>query len=341
MIRSSLVSASVLAVSLAACGGKEPPPKPPAPPPPPADPPALSTIARACARVASCAHTHDAPRLREPGACVEWWLAEGNPSAPDPLRRCLSEAKTCDQVNTCMHGGGDPRAAAFCRQRPGVVSGCDGDRLVSCSDDDAAESTVIDCAAMGATCRETKAAGGLVLRACFSPQKCPPGAPEARCDGDSAVLSCRDGAVERVACKPGTRCEAHTDESGEATASCQLPGKQRCVTLGAKHCEADLLVECVGAGHFGKVAVTDCAGFGLRCAGTGPRAGCYVPSDVECDREMLPKCAGGDLVFCAAGRTMKISCAELGLGTCDPAARGPMAACSAPAAGGTAASAPK
>jgi hypothetical protein len=81
--------------------------------------------------------------------------------------------------------------------------------------------------------------------------------------------------------------------------------------------------------HFGKVRVSDCAGFGLRCTGSGPRAGCYVAADVECDKEMLPKCdeGGTALVFCAAGRLTKIACASLGMGTCNPTAHGPVAAC--------------
>ena len=322
----SMFSALGAVALVVACGGQDPPPKPPVAPTPPKDPTWFGDVAQACARVASCTHTHDAPRLRDPGACVDWWVAHGDPQAPDPLRTCLTNAKTCDAVKTCMNGGGDARAAAFCAQRPGVVSGCEGGRLVSCGDDDSHESTVIDCAAMGASCRELKAAGGLVVRSCYSPQKCPAKAPEARCDGN-AVLACRDGAMERVACRPGTQCEDHNDQSGDATASCELPGRRRCDVLGARHCENDRLVECHEQGHFGKVRVSDCVGFGLRCAGSGPRAGCYVPSNVECDKELLPKCEAGALVFCAAGRLARVGCSSLGLGACDPSGKGPMAAC--------------
>ncbi len=340
-MRALALTAATLGI-LVACGPEAPPPKPPAPPPPAADPAWLASATSACARISACAQAHDAPRMRDPGACVDWWLSEADPKSSDPLRKCLADAKTCDQVSTCMHGGGDARAAAFCAQRPGVVSGCDGDRLVSCGDDDTRESTVVDCTAMGATCKELKAAGGLVVRACHSPQKCPPGSPEARCDGQGAVIGCgRDGAIERVVCRPGTHCEEHKDEtSGEATASCTLPAGRRCDMLGARHCEDDRLVECHGQGHFGKVTVTDCAGVGLRCAGRGPRAGCYVPANVECDKEMLPKCEGGSVVFCAAGRLARVSCAAVGMGACDPAARGPRAACSLPSAPGASASAP-
>jgi hypothetical protein len=64
----------------------------------------------------------------------------------------------------------------------------------------------------------------------------------------------------------------------------------------------------------------------------GPRASCYVPANVECDKDMLPKCEGDALVFCAAGRLSRVACASLGMGGCDPAARGARgvwAACSA------------
>lgn len=318
---------------LGACGGNEPPPRAPATPAAQSDPPALRQLSEACVRIASCAHSHDAPHLRDPSACVDWWLAHASAPGPerlDPLRKCLTQAKTCGQISTCIHGGGDAKAAAFCARRPGVVSGCEGDRLVSCADDDAQESTVIDCAALGATCREMKAAGGLVIRACFAPASCPANAPEARCDGKGAVVSCRDGAIERATCRPGTQCEEHKDDSGEATASCQLPGGRRCDALGARHCEQDRLIECSNQESAGKVRVSDCAAFGLRCAGTGPRAGCYVPTNVECDKDMLPRCDGDgqSLVFCASGRLTKISCATLGMGRCNPTAHGPVAACS-------------
>lgn len=320
-----LVCSAVVCV-LVACGGSEPPAKPPVAPAAPSDPAWLPVAAKSCARVASCTHAHEAPRLRDPGACVEWLASD----ADAPLPKCLSAATTCEQVATCLHGGGDAKAAQFCGQRPGVVSGCDGDRLVSCGDDDAQESTVVDCTQLGASCREMKAAGGLVVRACFAPQKCPANAPEARCDGPNAVVACHDGAIERVVCPAGTKCEEHKDDNAEATASCMLPGRPRCDMLGAKRCDGDRLVECSGSGHFGRVRVTDCGALGLRCTGMGPRASCYVPNEVDCDKEMLPKCEGASLVFCAAGRVAKVDCGAIGMGACDPAAHGPIAACASP-----------
>lgn len=335
-------AAVVLVATIAACGGRAPPPKPPAPSPPPADPPVLAQIARACARLSACTRSNEA-HLRDPGACVDWWLAGADPTSPDPLRACLAEAATCEHVSACMRGGGDARAAAFCARRAGVVSGCDGDRLVSCADEEGHASNVVDCGAMGATCREVKTAG-VVVRGCWSPKECPPGAPETRCDGARAVLSCRDGALDRAACPPGTRCEERRDASGEAVAVCALPGGLQCGAGGLRRCVEDRFVECDRAGAArareehasGGVRVTDCAGFGLRCAGAGPRAGCFVPASVECERELLPRCDGGSLVFCAAGRLERLSCAGIGLGRCDPSAKGSIAGCTPPDTAGAA-----
>lgn len=320
---STIAAACAVFIAIAGCGGSEPPPKPPAPAPPPSDPAWLSGVASACAKVASCTHTGEAARLRDPGACVDWFTA--NPS--EALQRCVTGAKGCEQVNACVYGAGDAKAVELCAKRQGVVSACDGDRLVSCGDASGAESYVVDCAKMGATCREAKSGAGIIVRSCFSPQKCPAGAPEARCDGN-AVLTCRDGAMERAECKSGTKCEERKEE-GEATASCELPGRRRCELLGSRRCEGDTLVECERAsgGSASKPKIADCSALGLACRGVGPRAGCLVPANVECDKEMLPRCEQGKLVFCAAGRLTKLACSDLGLGPCNPGARGAMAAC--------------
>src|SRR5262249_40183147 len=128
--KASLSAFIVLIV--AACGGQDPPAKSPPTPAPPEDPPALAQIAHACARVSACTHAREGAPFRDPGACVDWWLSDVDPTSPELLRKCLAEASTCDQVSTCMRGGGDVRAAKFCAEQSGVVSGCDGDRLVSC-----------------------------------------------------------------------------------------------------------------------------------------------------------------------------------------------------------------
>lgn len=318
--------ASLLALTslAAACGGAEPRPVAPKPPPAPTDPAWLADAARACTRISACAHGHDGKAQRDPGACVTAWSERTQ--ADDPTLKCAAAAKTCDDVGACLHGRGDPRAAKFCAESKGVLSACDGERLVSCSDDDGAESSIVDCATIGAKCREVKSAGGLLVRACFSPEKCPAGAPPARCDGKAAVITCQDGAIERVACGPGTSCVEHQEQDGERAASCELPGERRCELKGARHCEGDKLVECLAPTHWGTARVTDCAAQGLRCIGAGPRAACYVPTNVECDKELLPRCEGSALTFCAAGRKVSVDCASIGMKSCG-AGRGPFAAC--------------
>jgi hypothetical protein len=233
----------------------------------------------------------------------------------ETLDKCLAAAKTCADVDGCLRGGGDPKAATFCGER-GVVSGCDGERLVSCADD-AHEATVVDCAALGASCKESRAASGFVVRGCFSAQKCPPGAPDARCEGN-AIVTCQNGAVERTVCGPGTTCVVRGSE-----AACVLPAGMQCGLHGTRRCDGDRLIEC----RAGSAYVVDCAKLGMGCTGVGPRAACTVRTDAECNKEMLPSCERDTLVFCAAGRRSKIPCKSLGMEACDPAAHGARAAC--------------
>jgi hypothetical protein len=291
----------------------------------------LDEVAARCARIASCAHPHDAPRLRDPSACVAWWVGRARDDANDPIHTCVDAARTCGDVNACVHGGADARAAAFCSARSGVMSACEANQLMSCAADAPAESQRVDCGALGARCEEHQT-GGLVVRGCFSSRLCPPNAPEERCDGD-AIVTCHDGAVGRVACARGTRCEEHVEPNGERSAMCEpLHEHAHCTEVGGRWCRGDVLIECTVHGHFGDVRVSDCAGAGLRCAsaGEGARAACVVKRPVECEPGPA-RCDGDDgLAFCAAGRMLKVSCRGLGLGPCDPDAQGPAAACGVP-----------
>lgn len=281
-----------------------------------------------CAQIASCAHPHDAPRFRDPSGCVDQWLTSRDPAAANLL--CFVKAKTCADVDACLHGA-DARAAEFCAKNPGVLSACDANRLVTCASDELRESTAVDCAALGATCSEAHVAGGLVVRGCASPQACPASAPETRCDGSGAVVTCRDGMIERTPCEAGEACQLHRDDDGDQLALCAPPADRRCVDVGASRCEGDRAVECVAGknGHFGVLRVTDCGKSNLGCEVRGSRAACVVREGSSCVRGPA-RCEGDFLVYCAAGAEVKVSCAKLGLGPCDPGARGPEAACSPP-----------
>lgn len=285
--------------------------------------------ARVCAKLASCAHPHDAPRDRDPAACVDAWIARA-PAEREPLEACVAAAKSCAEVDACGRDRGDARTTAFCRAHPGVPTGCEGNRLVTCSQDDPAESSAVDCAAFGATCGDLPQAGGLMARACVSASLCPTGAPEVRCDGADAVLTCHEGAAERAACTSGARCEEHKAKDGSAAAVCEPPGHRHCDTVGKRWCEQGRLVQCQPHGAVGEAAVTDCASLGLACdehAESG--AACVAPGPRSCERA-APRCEGDDvLTFCASGRRFRLSCRDLGLGACDPDAHGVDAACGA------------
>jgi hypothetical protein len=310
--------ASIGAACVVACASSSPPPVVAAPPDGVSH---VDRVARACAKIASCAHAHDAPRDRDPSACVDGWLARARPNDAAFLR-CVSSAASCGALDACAkERGGDAIAAAYCRAHPGEPTACDDARLVICADDDLAESRSIDCAALSATCGESHA-GGLVTRGCMSPTLCPAGAPDARCDGD-AIVTCRDGAAERTACTKG-RCVEHRGDT--RSAMCESPGHDHCDDVGRSRCEGGMLVQCVPHGPLGERRVVDCGALGLACDGSSAKAVCALPGQRSCEAG-APRCRGDALAFCAAGRPFEVKCAEIGFARCDPDGHGLEASC--------------
>ncbi|HEY6460661.1 MAG TPA: hypothetical protein VIY73_10940 [Polyangiaceae bacterium] len=291
----------------------------------------VDQLARTCAKVASCAHAHDAAREHDPGACVDSWVGRAA-NEVEAFGGCVAGARDCEAVRACVRGGVDSRAAAYCGAHRDARTECDGNRLVTCSSDDPNESTAIDCASFGATCGDSKQSGGLLARACLSPSLCPPGSPEVRCEGDRAMIGCHDGAVERTACSPGARCEEHRGVEGTGSVLCETSGHRHCDAVGARWCEHDALVTCQAHGPTGEAIVTDCAASGLTCDDHLENgAACVVAAPRACDRGPT-RCDGDALTFCAAGARVRISCRDLGFATCDPDAHGVDAACAASAA---------
>jgi hypothetical protein len=314
------LGAAAVAVVIACHGGGTAPSVPEA-----LDP--LERAARACARIASCAHSHDAPRDRDPGACVDAWLTRSADEV-GRLEACLDTAIGCAKVDACARSRDDQAATAYCRAHPSTRTACDGNRLVTCSEDDPGESTSADCAAFGATCGDSKQAGGLLARACLSSNLCPAGAPETRCDGPSAILSCHEGAAVRTACGLPARCQEQRAADGSVSALCEPgPGHHRhCETVGKRWCEEGRLVTCQPHGPFGQAVVTDCQALGLACDNRADTAACVVPGARVCDHA-APHCEGSALTFCAAGRRFHLACSEIGFSACDPDAHGVDAAC--------------
>jgi hypothetical protein len=286
----------------------------------------IDRAARACAKVASCAHAHDPPRDRDPSVCVDAWVARASADV-EPFERCVASAAGCLQVDACMRARGDAVATGYCRANPGARTGCDGTRLVTCTGDDPDESTSTDCATFGALCGDSPQTGGLLTRACLSLALCPAGAPEVRCDATNAIVGCHDGAVDRTACLGSARCEEHRAADGTSSAICESPGDRHCDMVGKRWCEQGKLVSCVTHGPFGQAVFTDCAALGLACddhAEAG--AACVVPGPAAC-QDAAPRCEGNALTFCAAGRRFRVACADLGFYACDPDAHGVDAAC--------------
>jgi hypothetical protein len=286
----------------------------------------VGIAARACARIASCSHAHDPVREREPSACVDWWFSRASESTtPADVRRCLEGATTCEAIDGCMGAAGDARAETFCRAHPGVQTACEGNDRFACGADDPTESTRTDCATLGAVCGETHGAGGLDSHACVDPARCPADLTRARCDGEGAVITCHDGALERTACAAGDKCRSHAHGDGAEFAECVGGGEAECTAVGAVGCEGSRVIECEPRGHTGRRRITDCGALGLVCRTSPGKAHCAA-RDATC-ASGPPRCDGEAIEFCAAGRAQRVSCASLGMGPCDPDARGMEAGC--------------
>jgi hypothetical protein len=284
----------------------------------------LEMIARKCARIASCAHPHDSPYFRDPGACVDYWLTALH-DPEDPLSVCLSAAISCDAVERCLHPPSASPAALYCRAHPGRMTDCDGTRLVVCGGDDPDERTTVDCSSLGAKCVTLAHPGGLTTHACADPARCPEELTRSACDGPDAVLACHDGAMERVVCRRGSVCHTHTEGDGEQVATCEAPGHVSCSAPGSRRCEGSRLIQCEAHGHFGEESSIDCAALALTCSREDGGATC-TDGPPECS-DGHASCEGNALSFCAAGKQVHIDCKEIGLGVCEADGRGPEAAC--------------
>lgn len=281
------------------------------------DPSWFAAAARACALEASCAHGHQSSDTRDPGKCLAAWGAALSPSGADERQECMLHAKTCDAVKACSSPA-DRAAIAFCRAHPGTTTACDGNARIECGDD-ADEAERVDCGTVSGRCEAVSHPGGLTESACVSRTLCPAGAKEGRCEGESTVVRCQDGAAERIACTRGHRCVARKDDDGIERAACEPEGTPRCSAPGARYCEGERLVACSGPRGTEKsaVEVTDCAAAGLRCEGQGKAAGCYVRGKPDCSVDDPPVCDGGTMTFCALGRRVEIACATLGGRACE------------------------
>jgi hypothetical protein len=310
------VCVGAIVVVIVACHG-EPPAQLPTTETPPA---ALDDIARACARITSCADAHDPTHLRSASSCVDWWLV--STTIESDTIACLSKATTCKAIEACTHDPQDENAIQFCVAHPGVLGTCDGTRLYNCSDDPS-ESSATDCSTLGGTCVEQRISGGLVVRGCQANKLCPQNAPVLRCEAN-AIVRCEDGIAERRDCPRTTHCIPGGDEGASCEGEPAKDRPQRCSKPGLASCEGDRVTFCALVGRNAWLRTADCATWGLTCAMRDARANCTVRNGT-CNAEA--HCDGDALVFCAAGAEMRVSCKDLGLTRCDPAAHGQEAGC--------------
>jgi hypothetical protein len=152
------------------------------------------------------------------------------------------------------------------------------------------------------------------------------GAPEARCDGTGAIITCRDGAAEKTSCAAGVRCLETRPGDGTQSAMCDARDHVHCTTVGASRCDANHLMTCSPHGALGEARVVDCADAGLVCDTAGDHATCAFPGPRACTGSAA-RCDGDALSFCAAGRPIKVSCPQIGFERCDPDGEALEAAC--------------
>lgn len=281
----------------------------------------MAALSAACVRASACARASDPPWVRSVAECLDTMV----PRASGRLRawqQCVGSATGCDAIARCSGSHGDSSAAAFCATHPGAQTACDGATLYSCADDELSASSARDCAALGGRCAQHHAPGGIVASACLSPQLCPTSAPRVRCEGGS-VVHCEDGAVEKTPCAAGTTCKVQRGVDGEPMAICEGAHEARCERPGARFCREHVLVDCTMRGAVEEI---ECPAKGLRCAARGTTAAC-VDGDAPSCTSRSARCDGSDLVFCGYGRERRVDCRSLGFERCEPAARGPEAAC--------------
>jgi hypothetical protein len=314
----------IAAVLFCACRGAAPP-SPPTGSAPPAD--RYLASVHSCARISSCAHKNDPPHYRDASQCVERWLAwsEENNSAV----RCFGSARSCSDVDACLHRRSDTLVTAVCNRHSGESTFCEGETLYQCDDENDDESRAVRCADIKGECKEHKTHDGLSSRACISPAMCPAGAPESRCLDATTLLTCDNGAADIARCDPGETCRLVRDENNEPTAYCAKPEQTQCDRVGKRYCEGSKLVRCAPAGAKGAAEVLDCAKYGLACDPTSAQAACRVAIAPQATcRDGNARCRDHDqLEFCALGLRVAISCKSLGFTSCDPDGNGLEAAC--------------
>ena len=222
----------------------------------------------------------------------------GGYTYPDASLHCLASATHgCSEIGACL--GLSPE------KTDGGTGTCDGNVALL-------RTGRWDCSTVHATCQSgTCVAPGATL--------CSTGSTPSSCDSEGRPNDCEKVVqVGPVCASLGLVCDA-TDTSN---AYCRGTG-DNCLGSDVTYfdvaplgtaCSGDTLSACVG----GKTADLDCRklGDGFTCQKSDGAFFCGLAS--ECDPQTFGKqCDGATVVFCDAGKLVRVDCTSLGLASCD------------------------
>jgi hypothetical protein len=283
------------------------------------EPPDLDDVEHMCALLTSCDKIpipsgfipQDFP------ACVKKFTEElSSPSAVSfslTIRECGLQSNSCAALRACALHGANPDECQG-RGHAGVVGYCDNDgRALSCWHDQIL--AVRDCGRGGENCYVSGDAK-CILGPCSGNFK-DGDKPQCSASG-TRKLQCEKGKLVSLDCAAfGLKCATAAD----GTAACATQGAA--CTGTAKRCDGATSVGCFN-GHEVRV---DCAAAGLTCApsaGSTPVGACVSspPPSGACDPTAPPKCDGGNIKYCYAGKPRSYFCKALGFNKCDASGKG-------------------
>lgn len=306
---------------------------------------ARTNATRACAWLGACGGALDGTVF---GPCMMQALwaydCDLNPGlrpngATYALWSCLSDVKSCGDVQSCLRPSGPPDLC------PAIVGGsftqC-GDAgttelRVECSETVAGPPSRFEpCALQGRTCiplnASTSMCGGAARKTCPQGTACI-GTGAVDCKVSDGTLA--DLGVDCAAFGAGACAEEDAGKDGGPVVGCvPLPSAPACDGGIAVTCDVEfpaIARSCVG----GRSASVDCSKLGVACD-TSKGVPSYQPlaactENVDAGRCNTPDaCESGKLRSCAQGIAFEADCAALGLGPCERINGGVIAHCAAP-----------
>lgn len=303
---------------------------------------AKAHAARACAYLGACGGPLGETIF---GPCMVHALAaydcQLNPSlrpngATNALWSCLSDVKSCGDVQACLGAGATTSCVAVAS---GSFTQCgtksDSEVRVECAKPQAGPPAALEpCTLLGKVCEKIDESSSMCAGA--TSDTCSAGID---CAGSSAV-DCRivgtktyDFGIDCAAFGAG-KCVL--DDAGAIAAACAPRASAPDCDGGATvTCDEDggvpvgIARSCVG----GKEIVLDCARLGVACDVTTKPVPAYDPMQACADRvdgggcNRADTCTAGTLKSCAQGIEFQVDCAAVGLGECEQIDQGVLARC--------------